>query len=478
MKKFAAIIAFAAACCASLAAEKPWLSASAQNPKEFFSKATDLMRKIYPDPQAEMTLALSLSPLGYPNFDGVAGENFGIAAFGSPADPLAFAAVKASKESVLFKFAQQANMRRFEKGGWLVVQIKGDPSADVSKYADETIAAASEKDGSMLSLRVRDSKFLASLPAPEIPRAKKMFESFKAAASGVELVKIAFDCDGNSVRVKTDIYARENSDLANLINALPLKKRAAEAAFIPQGFMFSAVSSANGKAAAGPYKKLMRPLMDSLEIPPQTQDAIFAAIESSSTSASALDFKPPAQFESVSVAASAMPLKEIAETAERANAAFAKNLGGTPAELPPFKAQIREIDGMEICETSAPAAGAPKIYMAKEGGYLVSATSLEAVKAAVEKIKNPPSDYPLKKYAASGADFAAAINNSRIMKAIFSQFGVDFDGKVDNSEAFAFIERNSIKIRLSMRADVLRAYADIFRKIAELNAAAAAESAQ
>lgn len=77
------------------------------------------MRKIYPDPQAEMALALSLSPLGYPNFDGVARENFGIAAFGSPADPLAFAAVKASGDSVLFKFAQQTNMRRFEKAdGW------------------------------------------------------------------------------------------------------------------------------------------------------------------------------------------------------------------------------------------------------------------------------------------------------------------------------------------------------------------------
>lgn len=275
----------------------------------------------------------------------------------------------------------------------------------------------------------------------------------------MELAKIALDYDGNSVRVKTDLYARENSDLANLINALPLKKRAAEAAFIPQGFMFSAVSSANGKAAAGPYKKLMRPLMDSLGLSPKPK-AIFAAIESSSTSASTIDFKPPAHFESVSVSASDMPLKEIAKTAERANAEFAKNLGGTPAELPPFKAQIREIDGMEICEVSAPASGAPKTFMAKEGGYLVSATSLEAVKAAVEKIKNPPSDYPLKKYAASGADFAALINNSRIMKAIFSQFGVDFDGKVDDSELFAFIERNSVKIRLSARAGVLRAYAD------------------
>ena len=137
-------------------------------------------------------------------------------------------------------------------------------------------------------------------------------------------------------------------------------KLAAEAAFIPQGFMFSAVSSANGKAAAGPYKKLMQPLMDSLGLSPETRNAVFAAIESSSTSASALDFKPLAQFESVSVAASAMSLKEIAETSERANAELAKNLGGTPAELPPFKAQIREIDGMEICEASAPAAGAPR----------------------------------------------------------------------------------------------------------------------
>ena len=65
MKKFAAIIAFAAACCASLAAEKPWFSASAQNPKEVFVKATDVMRRIYPDQQAEMALARSLSPHGY-----------------------------------------------------------------------------------------------------------------------------------------------------------------------------------------------------------------------------------------------------------------------------------------------------------------------------------------------------------------------------------------------------------------------------
>lgn len=478
MKKTAAIIAAAAACAAALAAEKPWFSAAAQNPREFFSKTADLMRKIYPDPQAEMALALSLSPFGYPNFEGVAKDNFGIAAFGNPADPAAFAAVRASKESALFKFAQQSNMRRLEKDGWLIIQIRGDPSADISAYAGETIAAVSENGGSMLSLSVRDAEFFGSLPAPEIPQAKRVFEAVKTVSGGAELAKISIDYDGNSVRIKGSLRARENSGLADLINALPLGKRPAEAAFIPQDFMFSAVASANGRTAAEPYKKLLAPLMESLGISSETRRALFASVEYSSTSAAAFNFTFPAQFESVSVAASPMTLKEAAELAERANAELAKDFAGARAGLPQFKAQIREAGGMEICEISSSAAGDTKMFMAKEGGYIVSATSMGAVRNAVEKIKNPPSDYPLKRYAASGADFAAVINNSRIMKAIFARFGVDFDGKVEDTEAFAFLERNSVKCRISASVGVLRAYADIFRKIAELNAAAAAKSAQ
>ena len=88
MKKIAALLASALICAYSFAVEKPWLSISAETPKKFFSDVSDIMRKVYPDPQLEMTLALMLSQFGYPNFYGIdPKENFALAAFGKASAP-------------------------------------------------------------------------------------------------------------------------------------------------------------------------------------------------------------------------------------------------------------------------------------------------------------------------------------------------------------------------------------------------------
>ena len=91
MKKIAALLASALICAYSFAVEKPWLSISAETPKKFFSDVSDIMRKVYPDPQLEMTLALMLSQFGYPNFYGIdPKENFALAAFGKASAPQLF----------------------------------------------------------------------------------------------------------------------------------------------------------------------------------------------------------------------------------------------------------------------------------------------------------------------------------------------------------------------------------------------------
>ena len=77
MKKIAALLVSALICAYSFAVDKPWLSISVETPKKFFSDVSDIMRKVYPDPQLEMTLALMLSQFGYPNFEGIdPKENF------------------------------------------------------------------------------------------------------------------------------------------------------------------------------------------------------------------------------------------------------------------------------------------------------------------------------------------------------------------------------------------------------------------
>lgn len=62
------------------------------------------------------------------------------------------------------------------------------------------------------------------------------------------------------------------------------------------------------------------------------------------------------------------------------------------------------------------------------------------------------------------------MNNAQIIKKIFSIFGVDFDGKIGNTETFGYIEKNSLKFRTSIGIGIIRAYSDILRKIAEINA--------
>ena len=190
MKKCFVVLALFTAI-AAFAAEKPWLSASMKSPKEFFANASDIVRKVYPDPQTEMTMALTLAPFGFPDFQGIGNENFALALFGNPDAPQAFLAVKAAKNSAAYKFVQQAHMRNLEKDGWIIVQTAGSPTADITEYADGTIAAAKEKTGADISLTISDTGFLnAQKLPPNVP--ENVRETYKAVMESLSQIESTF----------------------------------------------------------------------------------------------------------------------------------------------------------------------------------------------------------------------------------------------------------------------------------------------
>ena len=111
------------------------------------------------------------------------------------------------------------------------------------------------------------------------------------------------------------------------------------------------------------------------------------------------------------------------------------------------------------------------MFMAKKNDYFVSAQTAESVKAVFEKIENPPADYPLKKYVSANADAVAVLNNSQLLKTIFAQFEVDYNGSVDSCDTFVYFEKGKVKSDTFVPVKVLRAYADIIRKISQIQAA-------
>ena len=470
MKKIAALLVSALICAYSFAVDKPWLSISVETPKKFFSDVSDIMRKVYPDPQLEMTLALMLSQFGYPNFEGIdPKENFALAAFGKASAPQLFMAVKASKDSAIFKFAEHAKLRKAEKNGWLVLQLDGTPEAEVSDYADETISTAT-KSVYGLSIAIRDAKkLLDSVPLPQLPQEKYAFEYFENILSQTEEIKTSFDYDGNSIVNQSEFVAKEGTDIANLINSMSIKKRVDEAAFIPQDYMITALTSLNGAAAAQSYGKMMSPIFKSLNIPENAVKSAVNMVASTTTSAGALNLQSIAQIQSVNVSETPLSLEEIVKLSGSASFDLLKSAVPNSS----FEAEMKNEGGISFCEITQsflPDMPAQKVYIAKEGKYSVTAFSRESLFDAVAKIKNPPSEYPLKKYSAANANIVLIINNAQIIKKIFSIFGVDFDGKIGNSETFGYIEKNSLKFRTSIGLGIIRAYSDILRKIAEINA--------
>ena len=176
-----------------------------------------------------------------------------------------------------------------------------------------------------------------------------------------------------------------------------------------------------------------------------------------------------AQIQSVNVSETPLSLEEIVKLSGSASFDLLKSAVPNSS----FEAEMKNEGGISFCEITQsflPDMPAQKVYIAKEGKYSVTAFSRESLFDAVAKIKNPPSEYPLKKYSAANANIVLIINNAQIIKKIFSIFGVDFDGKIGNSETFGYIEKNSLKFRTSIGMGIIRSYSDILRKIAEINA--------
>lgn len=476
MKKYLVTLALFTAL-AAFAAEKPWLTASMKNPKEFFANASDIVRKVYPDPQIEMTTALTLAPFGFPNFQGIGNENFALALFGNPDAPQAFLAVKAAKNSAAYKFVQQSHMRNLEKDGWIIVQTAGNPTADIAEYADGAIDAAKEKSGAEISLTISDTGFLNAQKLPQnMPEnVQKTYKVVMESLSQIESINISLFYAPDSLKLKTTTVAKKGSDIEKLLAEIPLKKRVKEAAFVPQDATFTVISSFNGKAAAKYYDKFAGGLLSGIGFSQAAINACKEISEYTTTSATAIRFAENGMTETISIAQTPLSLEKIVKATTMATTEALKNAGGTNA--PTFGAEKKIIDGIEVYETSAIDAGEngmeiQPMFMAKKNDYFVSAQTAESVKAVFEKIENPPADYPLKKYVSANADAVAVLNNSQLLKTIFAQFGVDYNGSVDSCDTFVYFEKGKVKSDTFIPVKVLRAYADIIRKISQIQAEA------
>lgn len=474
MKKILSILTLATACAATYAIEKPVATVVVQNPKAFFANLTDVMRKVYPDPHSEMTIALSLSPFGYPNFEGVAAkENFAVAIFGNLLAPETFAAIKASKNSAIYKFAQQTNMRRLQKNGWLLFQLQGDPTTDISKYADEVIAVAAQRESSAIAFTLNNIDSLKLLPFPQTPQTKQAISMLKNISEQSQSLKITIDYDGKALLLKSAFAAKSNSDLGNFLNALPMSAQVSEAAFIPQNAMIIGMASANIKAAQAPYEKFIKNLLNSFQV---TEESIKAFSKScqmtTGTFALSMNFKSATEIENVSVSKTEMGLKECLEIYRQTNEVSAKNFGGitdAKTSLKPLS-----IDGIDACEytitmpSAEPASN--KFYISVYKNYLINTSSIELLKQTFAKIDNPPTEYSLKKYAKAVNGSLIILNNAQIMKLIFAQFGVEFNGEADSTQSYITFGKNEIRTNTILQISTMRAYADIIRKIVELSA--------
>ena len=248
-----------------------------------------------------------------------------------------------------------------------------------------------------------------------------------------------------------------------------------EAAFVPQDATFTVISSFNGKAAAKYYDKFAGGLLSGIGFSQAAINACKEISEYTTTSATAIRFEENGMTETISIAQTPLSLEKIVKATTMATTEALKNAGG--ANAPTFGAEKKIIDGIEVYETSAIDAGEngmeiQPMFMAKKNDYFVSAQTAESVKVVFEKIENPPADYPLKKYVSANADAVAVLNNSQLLKTIFAQFEVDYNGSVDSCDTFVYFEKGKVKSDTFVPVKVLRAYADIIRKISQIQAAA------
>lgn len=223
-----------------------------ENPKDFSKNIANAARKITNDPQVEMTIAMSLAVVGYPEFNDVDPSAKVVFCYylddSSPTGFEIFAVVKAGTNSLL-----ATNLDKFQKynardGDLLFIDLMNNPSfpSKLSEYIPslkKEFLSESSNDSASLEVNVKTFKpLLKELPSDGLPdAAKKNVKIKNKAIFAVAMLLDEMDALNTSFKILEDeifleysLSAKEESALAKSFNLMKTEKIVDEAKFIPQ----------------------------------------------------------------------------------------------------------------------------------------------------------------------------------------------------------------------------------------------------
>lgn len=437
---------------ASLRAQTPDAVILFEPPQKLFPAISETMRKIYPDPRSEMLLALTLSPVGYPNFNGVSNDqNMGICVFDT--GEVVTAAIYASKESAISRFSEGMSEKPAKIGDWLIMPLFTPRQGfDISGYAEATAEAMRARHSANLASAQADAAFILA--------AIEKYAGYKVSsnlAQDIESARITLDIDGPDFVATLRIVAKDGTLLKTAFNKFSWRTEEKEARFIPQDAAFTFLSSVylGGKNTpltmemadryfGDRYSQKYAKLLEKFE-------GSFAMTEGDKGGGAV----------SVSVSSTKITMDELLEYV----AELYKSSGSED------KIEFCEIGGTKAVTNSA-AEDAARMYWTVADGYMVNSDNPETLARTVEKVRaesGSDAPYKLQRYAKLNADFVLIMNNNTLLNSVLKSFGM---GYTDENFGSDFTIEGKIgmgRMDLAMRADMatIRAYADIFRKLRE-----------
>jgi len=463
-KKSVSIFALAASAFCADAADAPECRAKLvmAPPKVFFTKLTDAMRRVYPDPETEMKFAFSMMPFGFPSFNGISeSAPVVVCAFNTPQAPTLLAVIKADENSNVSKLlAKSTNPPATRVGDKIVVPVSAPDGVDMSGLPEAAAAAAKRDNADFLKLDSDGETLDKFFEGKEI-FPPKFFKDIERL-----LLNVASDRNGIVVHLSLDF--KDGSGQAKFLQSVRRFKSGGEARLIPQDAAVCVISSLEsgggffgdpvfGAAANGKYAEAWKTLASKSEggfaLASVFDGAKTAFVTASKTSASPADL-----------------------------AEFAKKFPRAQVELPAFKSgdekisvenSIESVEAIADCLMSRFSAKGREIktsYAASADGWFVASDDKSLFAEAVRKAKMRGAEqapYPLKKYAEADSDFTVILNNRAVFAKLLESLGVNFKGDISETVLLGKVSGTRVSVRLELRFETLRAYADIIRNFTE-----------
>ncbi len=215
MKKIIAAIYIACYAFTTFAVQ-PEFTVKTSSPAKFSSEVFGFMRKVFPNPQAEMGVAMVFAQLGYPGFDGVSKSDSVSAAFfaGDKADRAFLVCMAADETSIFARQVKASGFKSKRFGKWLVAEVNSANIHNFEECAEYLVAEAEKKAVHDISIKI-DPLSIAKLPNLY---ANKNFEDIKAIFEQVESYEVTLDFMGDILKLRLEFAARSGSDLAKLFS--------------------------------------------------------------------------------------------------------------------------------------------------------------------------------------------------------------------------------------------------------------------